>query len=182
MDDMRWNILSCEYLFREPWFTVRREGVELPNGRRMTYHVLEYGDWVNTVAVTKTGEFVLVRQYRRGLDETCFELCAGACDPEDTSPLESAQRELLEETGYGGGTWRKLMSVSPNAGTHTNMTHCFLALDVEKVAAQDLDPTEDLSVHLFSLEEVKELLRSGGIKQSLMAAPLWRYMAELHGF
>ncbi|MDR2805093.1 MAG: NUDIX hydrolase, partial [Dysgonamonadaceae bacterium] len=47
-----------------------------------------------------------------------------------------------------------------------------------KIGEQRLEDTEDLSVHLFSYEEVKSLLRNNEIKQSLMAAPLWKFIAE----
>lgn len=92
--------------------------------------------------------------------------------------LAAAQRELAEETGYGGGEWRLLMTVSANPSTHSNLTHCFLATGVEKIGEQHLDPTEDLRVHLLTREEVLELLRTDRIQQALMAAPLWRYFCE----
>jgi ADP-ribose pyrophosphatase len=53
-----------------------------------------------------------------------------------------------------------------------------LATDVEKISEQQLEDTENLTVHLLSLQEVKELLQQGSIRQALMAAPLWKYMAE----
>ena len=96
----------------------------------------------------------------------------------DGSPMVSAQRELLEETGYGNGVWKEFMQISPNPSTHTNITYCFLATDVEKISEQQLEDTENLTVHLLSLQEVKELLQQGSIRQALMAAPLWKYMAE----
>ena len=101
----------------------------------------------------------------------------GVCEKEDASPLVSAQRELLEETGYGNGNWSELMVIGVNPSTHTNLTYCYLATDVESVMAQHLEDTEDLSVHLLTLDEVKELLLNDQIKQALHAAPLWKYMA-----
>ena len=102
------------------------------------------------------------------------------CEKEDASPLVSAQRELLEETGYGNGNWSELMVIGVNPSTHTNLTYCYLATDVESVMAQHLEDTEDLSVHLLTLDEVKELLLNDQIKQALHAAPLWKYMAMNH--
>jgi hypothetical protein len=49
---------------------------------------------------------------------------------------------------------------------------------VEKISEQHLEDTENLTVHLLSLQEVKDLLQQGSIRQALMAAPLWKYMAE----
>lgn len=174
-----WQVTDSEYLFRRPWLTVRRDRLRLPNGNEIPeYYVLEYPDWVNVLAVTTDQKFVFVRQYRHGLGLTAFELCAGVCEKEDSSPLESAQRELWEETGYGNGTWQEYMVLSANPSATNNLTHCFLATGVEPVSTQHLEPTEDLTVHLLSLDEVKTLLREDAIKQALHAAPLWKYMAE----
>ncbi|MDR2980984.1 MAG: NUDIX hydrolase [Puniceicoccales bacterium] len=177
-DDMTWKVLESEYLFRRPWFTVRRESLLLPNGNKVPeYYVLEYPTWVNTIAITKEGEFVMVRQYRRALGNVSYELCAGVCEKEDASPMVSAQRELLEETGYGGGKWTEFSVLSANPGTHTNLTYCYLATDVEPVSSPHPEATEDLIIHLLTLDEVKRLLLNDEIKQALHSASLWKYMA-----
>ncbi|MGM9760613.1 MAG: NUDIX hydrolase [Parabacteroides sp.] len=171
----KWKVLDREYLIKRPWLTARRDKVELPDGRIIEeYYVLEYPDWVNVIAITQTGEFVMETQYRHGLEVQSIELPCGVMEKGET-PLEAAQRELLEETGYAGGEWSKLMTLSPNPSSMSNWTHCFLAIGVEKVAAQSLDATEELTVHLMSKEEVKSLLMNDQIYQSLMAAPLYKY-------
>ena len=178
-DDRKWEIIESEYLIRRPWLTARRDRVKLPTGVEIPeYYILEYPDWVNVIAITKEGKFVLVRQYRHGIKETRYEICAGVCETGE-EPLLSAQRELYEETGYGNGNWQEYMVVSANPSTHTNLTHCFLATDVELIDHQHLEATEDISVHLFTLEEVRTLLENNEIMQSLNAAPLWKYMASL---
>lgn len=177
-----WKVLRSEYLAREPWFTVRHECVELPNGSRVPdYYVFEYPDWVNVIAITRDEKFVLIDQYRHGLGRTDYELPAGVCDPTDTSPLEAARRELLEETGFGGGQWQETMVLSANPATQNNLTHCFIATDVERISAQHLETTEDLRVHLLSREEVRKLLEQSKIIQAMMSAPLWRYFAQQKG-
>ena len=137
--DRHWTILESEYLIRRPWLTARKDRVRLPNGaENEEYYVLEYPDWVNVIALTRDGRFLMERQYRHGLQLTCYEICAGVCEPGET-PLQSAQRELYEETGYGGGTWTPWMDISANTSTMTNLTHCFLATDVEPVSTQHLE-------------------------------------------
>ena len=174
-----WKVLRSEYVAREPWFTVRHECVELPGGARVPdYYVFEYPAWVNVIAITRDGLFVMIDQYRHGLGRTDYELAAGVCDPDDASPLEAARRELLEETGFGGGRWRETMRICANPATHDNFTHCFVATGVERLSPQHLEATEDLRVHLMTRDEVRGLLERGGIVQALMAAPLWRYFAE----
>lgn len=177
-DNMRWEVIESEYLHRRPWLTVRQESLQMPDGTVVPeYYVLEYPNWVNIIAITRDRKFILVKQYRPGIEKTCLELCAGVCEKEDASPLVSAQRELMEETGYGGGTWSEFMCVAPNASAANNYSYCFIAENVEKLGDQALDESEELTVHLLSFEELKELLESGNIVQATMAAPLWKYMA-----
>ena len=66
--DKQWTVLESEYLIRRPWLTARRDRVRLPNGvENNEYYVLEYPDWVNVIALTEDGKFIMERQYRHGL-------------------------------------------------------------------------------------------------------------------
>jgi 8-oxo-dGTP pyrophosphatase MutT (NUDIX family) len=116
------------------------------------------------------------RQYRHGLGKTCFEIPAGVIEKGET-PLEAAKRELQEETGYGEGEWEEVLTLSGNASTSNNMTHCFIAEGVRKISTQQLDSTEDLKPVLLNEMQVKDLLVNNQVRQSLMAAPLWRFFA-----
>jgi ADP-ribose pyrophosphatase len=173
-----WKIISSEYLHKEDWLTVRKDKIELANGHTIPqYFVLEYPDWINTIAITKEGKFIFVKQYRHGIGKYSFELCAGVCEARDADPMESAKRELLEETGYSGGSWQKWMFFAPNPATSNNWVHCFLATDLEKTDTPSPEPSEELSVHLFSFTEVKEMLGDGTIIQATHLTPLWKYVA-----
>ncbi|MGN0091220.1 MAG: NUDIX hydrolase [Alloprevotella sp.] len=178
-DEGRWRTLSSTYLFQRPWLTVRCQRMLLPTGREHPeYYILEYPTWVNIIALTPDDRMLLVRQYRPALDIMRYELCAGVMDPSDASPLEAAQHELLEETGFGGGEWTKLMVVGPNPSAMNNVSISFLAHGVTKLCEPRLEETEDISVHLFSRDEVYNMLKVGQFAQALMVAPLWRYFAE----
>lgn len=175
--DMNWKTLDSKYLFKKPWLTARVDKVQLPTGAIIDeYYILEYPEWVNTIAINKDGQFVLVRQYRHGIGKTVNELCAGVVE-EGEEPMAAAKRELLEETGFGGGKWIPWMTISANASTHTNLTHCFLATGVERIEKQHLDNGEDIQVRIYNRDDVMGMLSSGEIWQSLMAAPLWKYFA-----
>lgn len=151
--------------------------MELPNGMvHPEYYVLEYPTWVNIIAVTTDGRFVMVEQYRHGLGDVFTELVAGVAEKGE-EPLQAARRELLEETGFGGGEWQLYTVLSANPGSMNNLTYTFLATGVEKISAQHLDETEDIAVRLLTTDEVKAMLLSDEMKQSLMAAPLWKYFA-----
>ncbi len=169
------EILSSEYIIRRPWLTARRDSLRYAGGKvNPEYYVLEYPDWVNVIAITNEGDFVMVRQYRHGLGQTATELCAGVIEPGE-EPLHAAQRELEEETGYTGGSWSLQCVISANPSTTNNLTYCFLATGVCKTTSQHLDDTEELSCFTLKRGQLLELMMSGGIKQSLMLAPLWRY-------
>ena len=174
----RWKTLKREYIIKRPWLTARRDVVQLPNGEiNDEFYVLEYPDWINVIAITPDDHFVFVRQYRYALDLDSVELCAGVIEPNET-PEEGARRELLEETGFGGGKWQEFMTIGQNPSTCDNLTHCFIATGVEKIQDQHLDRTEDIDVVLLSREQVLEMLNSDTLKQALMLAPLWRYFAS----
>ncbi len=178
-----WQVLASEYLHREPWLTVRKDHVRLPTGAEIEhYFVLEYPTFVNVVAITPEDRFVLVRQYRHGSRTINFELPAGVVEPGDADELAAAKRELLEETGYGGGEWgtggSPLMILSANASTTSNLTYSFLARNVTLQRPPAPEATEHLEVHLLTRTEVKDLVLGGAgeIIQSLNIAPLLKVL------
>lgn len=178
LENRKWKVLDSQKLLSKgTWMNLRQERVQLPSGAIVPeWFVLEFPDWINVIAITKEGNFVMEDQYRHALGETHYELVAGVIDPGE-SPLEAAQRELSEETGFGGGKWELFMTVSPNPTNHTNLSYTFLATGVEKLKEQHQEPTEDIHIDIFTPSEVKELLESGQIIQALHLAPLWKYIA-----
>lgn len=177
-DPMKWNVEDSEILInRPPWLRARRDTVRLPDGRiNREFYVLEYPDWVNVIAITTEGLFVVERQYRHGIGQTCLEICAGVMEKGE-SPLQAAIRELEEETGYVGGEWEEWMVLSGNASVTNNLTHCFIARGVHDSGRRHLDSTEDIKVELVTARQLYEIMLADGVKQSLMAAPLWKYFA-----
>lgn len=174
-----WRVVTKQkILSMGTWLSVRQERVELPNGIQIpSWFILEFPNWVNVIALTSDGKFVMEDQYRHALGETHYELVAGVVDKGET-PLQAAQRELSEETGYEGGKWELFMTLSPNPTNHNNLSYTFLATGVEKRREQHQEPTEDIHVDILTADQVYEILTDGEIIQALHAAPLWKYFCE----
>ena len=169
-----WKVLETSY-FR-PRF--RMDRVELANGNLLDATIFEFRSWANIVALTKTGEVVLVRQYRHGVREVLLEFPGGVVeDGED--PLEGAKRELLEETGYTASQWVEVGRLYPNPALQTNTLYCYLALDAGKVSGQSLDAGEDIEIHLMPLDELIELAKRGEFPHALMNSVLFSVLAIL---
>ena len=179
LENRKWEVLkSTPLLNLGPWLNVRQEEVLLPTGTIIpSWFVMEFPNWINVIAITKEGDFVMIDQYRHALGETHYELVAGVVDEGET-PLQAAQRELSEETGFGGGNWQQFMMLSPNPTNHTNISYTFLATDVEQIGEPHQEPSEDIHIHVLTRQEVEQLLHEGEIIQALHAAPLWKYFAE----
>ena len=176
-DPLPWECLEQDYLFRRPpWLVLRHQHFRLPSGREIAdYWISEYPPWVNVVAVTQDDRLVFVRQFRPGIGAVHYELSAGVV--EQGEELEAAaRRELLEETGFGGGKWSLLASLSANPALQNNMTTTFLAEGVESVHKATPEQTEDLRVHLVKVSDAVGLIDSGDMIQALHAAPLLRYL------
>jgi 8-oxo-dGTP pyrophosphatase MutT (NUDIX family) len=177
---MNWSIESTRRVIRDRWLSVRADRCRMPDGREVDpYYVLEYPDWVNVVAVTESEEVVLVRQYRHGVARVVLELPSGVVEGSDAGPLETARRELLEETGYTSDAFRLTGVLSANPATHNNLTHCFLASACRKVAEPRLDDIEELEVVVVPLDRLGGLAREGALLQSLHVGSIFFALAEL---
>jgi 8-oxo-dGTP pyrophosphatase MutT (NUDIX family) len=135
--------------------------------------VLESVDWVNMVALTADGQSVMVRQYRFGVGYSTLETPGGMVDPGE-APLAAAQRELREETGYGGGTWDYLGAVEPNPAFHDHLCHHYLARDVVRMGEPATTDGEAIRVELLTEAEVRAAVQKCEIRHSLALSALSR--------
>ena len=156
----------------------------MPNGKIIpAFYVNEYPEWVNALALTRDGKVVMVKQYRHGIGKTSMELPGGVAE-EGESMEEAVRREMREETGYEFGKLEYLGKISANPSTTNNFMHMFLATEGEKTAEQELDETEELEVHLVTMQELKRLVRENEILQSLHVNCIMyalRHLGELKG-
>lgn len=177
---MDWKILSSDYIFKESWFTIRKDVCETPQGKIIDpYYVYEFPTWVSALALTADNKVVMVRQYRHGLQQTILEVPGGCVDASDEDLQHAVSRELLEETGYEFSHYEYLGKVSPNPSTNNNWMHMFLATGGNKVKAQDLDHNEEIEVALVELETLREMIEQNQIVQALHVCTIMYGLGKL---
>lgn len=125
------------------------------------YHVLELNDWCMVVALTGSGDLVLVEEYRHAAGVVLRGLPSGTVEPGE-DPAMAMPRELMEETGYGGGAWIALPPFWSNPATSTNTCHVYVALGVEPMGNQLLDPGETIAVVTADPSQAIAAVLSGG--------------------
>jgi ADP-ribose pyrophosphatase len=164
-------ITSLSFLKLEtPWFQIRADHCIDGKGREIApYYVMETADWVHVVAVDADGCLLVVRQWRQGSGSFVDELPGGVRDHGE-EPLETARRELREETGYVSDNWIQVAWVHPDPARLNNRVWTFLARDIRLEHQPELDDTEDLEVRLEPLDAIPELINSGRFLQSTQIA------------
>ena len=168
MADLKWKTLSSEQLFNDAWFKVRKDVCESPEGKIIDpYYVYEFPEWATAFALTEENKVVLVRQYRHAIGEVCIELPGGCVDDKDENYEKAVARELLEETGYSFTSFDYLDKTSANPSTNSNWMHMFLARGGKKTSEQHLDVNEEIIVELYTIQELKQLIRDRKILQSM---------------
>ncbi|WP_449622899.1 NUDIX hydrolase [Robertmurraya sp. Marseille-Q9965] len=171
---MVWKILRSS-LHKISRFSIIEDKVLLPNQKEILFSYIDFSKGVCILAINENKEVLCLRQYRHALKSWEWELPAGAIDPEDKSPLETAKRELQEETGYIADTWTPLGSFFPSPGSTSEEIYLFLATDLVK-SVQSLEESEQIEVYPLKLEELKSLVSFGKFQHGGGLAALLRYL------
>jgi ADP-ribose pyrophosphatase len=168
-----WKTKTRQTVLDEPpWLTVEHHTVELPDGRLLpNWPWIITPNYINVVAVTEDERFICFRQVKYGIEGATLAVVGGYIK-EGEAPLEAAQRELLEETGYESADWLSLGSylVDPNRGIATG--HLFLARQARYVTPRDADDLEEQELLLLTREEIESALEKGEIKVLAWAATI----------
>lgn len=160
----RWKTEKSETLLDTSWVKVRRDSVRLPNGATIDdFYAVTIRDASAVVALDEEGNVILKREYRYCYDRELLEIPAGAFNDGETDPLLVAKRELLEETGYVSDDWEYLGPTVESSAKLTNFMHIFLARNCRKVALQQLDATEELTVELVPLSKAVDMVMTNEI-------------------
>ncbi len=164
-----WKRQDRRTVLRTSIFSVTAEKWKAPaTGKRHRFFFLEAPEWINIVPVDDSGRVMLIRQYRYGSRRLELEIPGGAVDHRDSSPLSAARRELKEETGCVARRWIRLGRVHPNPAFQRNHCHLFLALGIRRVAKQELDFAEEISLAPTPLKRIPGLIAGGKIPHALV--------------
>jgi 8-oxo-dGTP pyrophosphatase MutT (NUDIX family) len=174
---MRWTVHGERAVYESPWVSVALVNVEVPGGERFEHHVVRMPGDASGVVVVAGGRVLLIHRHRFITDSTGWEIPAGRVEPGE-DPIEAAQRETLEETGWRPGPLSQLFSYFPSIGLMDQRFNVFLADGAEHVGAPS-DASESDRVDWVPMSELPDLMRRGEIQDGYsLTALLW--FLELH--
>jgi ADP-ribose pyrophosphatase len=149
-------------LFRGSRFRIERAVQTDPQGRQHVREIVRHPGSVAIIPILDDGRVCLIENYRIAVDRRLLELPAGTREP-DEDPLETARRELAEETGYRAGRIELLTSFYLSPGILDERMFLYLATRLEPGPAA-LEPGEDIALRTVPWHEALEMVRSGGIE------------------
>jgi ADP-ribose pyrophosphatase len=181
------RVQASDVTYSDRWLTLRSDPCVTAEGQHIApYHVIEYPNWINVVALTKLdGRLILTGGYRHGRREIFLGLVSGAVEVNDgtddaSTDEPAARRELREETGFGEGQFIKVLGSYPNTANHSNRVTSFIAFDVQGADTRSLDTTEVIHVVIDDLDAVLIRLRDGEMEmQAMHVAALWSAAARI---
>ncbi|RPI26378.1 MAG: NUDIX hydrolase [Chloroflexota bacterium] len=167
---MRFKLLQSETVFEGRVFKVRRDQVELPNGKQAVLDIVEHRAAVTLLPLDEKRQIWFVRQYRHAAGEEVLELPAGVLEAGE-DPEIGAQREVREEIGMAAGKMTKLGEFFLAPGYTTEYMHAFLASEL-KPDPLEMDEDEFLSVEKVPAEEAYRMALQGEIRDAKSLATL----------
>lgn len=177
--DLTEKQLDTRIVYEGGFLEVRKDTVQLPNGSTSTREYITHPGAVAVLALLDNGKLVLERQFRYPLQREFIELPAGKID-EGEDVLATAQRELLEETGYVAREWTHLTTAWPCIGYSDERMEYFLARGLTHQGSR-LDEGEFLEVFELSLDDALEWMRAGRIDDSKTIVGLFWLEKVLNG-
>ncbi len=172
-----WKILSRTPDYQCPvWNVSRNEVISSDGQKKGSFFVTETRPWINIIARDESGRIILVEQYRHGTEQVTLEIPGGVVDESDSSSLESAKRELREETGYESNHWTFLGKISANPAIMNNWCDVYLAENCRHLNHQDPDPHEEIQVHLVSRDQFLDYVKNGRIHHALAVAAVAKWL------
>ena len=157
--------IASETVFKGALLNVRKDRVALPNGQESIREYIVHPGAVVILAFLPNGNLLFERQFRYPLRRVFLELPAGKIDSGEAI-IDTARRELLEETGYTASEWEYLGVMHPCIGYSDERIEIFAARGLHSTGAQQLDHNEFLDVVELSPEEAKQAVWDGRISDA----------------
>jgi ADP-ribose pyrophosphatase len=155
------KIISSTELLKNKLFTIVDEVATDSSGFEIHRSIVRHPGSAVMMAVDAEEQILLVKQFRLPAEQDLWELPAGRIDAGE-SPLEAAQRELHEETGYHAKQWDELVSYWASPGYVAEKMNVFLATDLTAGPPQPMDD-ERIQMRWFQKDEVADWIHSGKI-------------------
>lgn len=164
MRDLTQKKLTETEIFKGFILRVRKDKAQMPDGQIVDREVVEHPGGVAIALEDEKGDFYLVTQWRYAQEQVTLEYPAGKKEPGE-DPMETAKREIIEETGFEGTDWRYLGSMIPTPAYDTEVIELYYA---KKGAfkGQHLDSDEDLDVQTYSLDDLTERVLRGELRDA----------------
>jgi ADP-ribose pyrophosphatase len=170
--DLTETTVSSRNVYDGELLHVRADRARLPDGKVAVREYITHPGAVVIIPLLDNGELVLERQHRYPLHRDFYELPAGKIDRGE-DPLQCAQRELLEETGYSAKKWRYITTLYPCIGYSDEKLLYYLAEDLTFTSAS-LDDGEHLEVFTLTLAAAVDWVRTGKITDNkTVSGLLW---------
>ena len=161
---MSFEIQKTTDIYRGKIFDVSVEEVLLPNGVVKNREVIRHPGAAAMVPVFDDGKIALIKQFRHAVGSFLWEIPAGTLEAKET-PLQCAQRELIEETGYQANGFKKLAEILPAPGYTDERIHIFLATGLTP-AKQNLDDDEVLELQPTAFDRAMHMIVEGKIQDA----------------
>ncbi len=155
------RLISSKEITTNRIFTVTWDHAVDPNGFEIERAIVRHRGSAVMMAVDEKKRILLVRQYRLPAQQFLWELPAGTVDPGE-KPLQTARRELVEETGYRAKRWTKLAEFYPSPGFLSEKMTIYLATGLTAGEAQPMDD-ERIVTRWFTAKEIDEMIQSGKV-------------------
>jgi ADP-ribose pyrophosphatase len=169
--------IASSYIYRGKVVTLRKDQVRLPNGKISEREIVEHSGAVAIVPVTREGNIILVKQFRKPVEKETLEIPAGKLNPGE-EPEACAQRELQEETGYSGKLEYKFSYYS-TPGFSDEILYMFFARDL-MVSPLDADEDEFVEKLEVSPQEALHMMDTGEIMDAKTIIGILTLIQEGH--
>jgi 8-oxo-dGTP pyrophosphatase MutT (NUDIX family) len=170
-----WWELDREVKYSNPWIELRHSNVKFPNGGKGIYGKVHFKNLaIGILAITDKDEIFLVGQERFPFEGAySWEIIEGG-GPLKDSPLESAKRELKEETGLVAQDWQLIQEMHLSNSVSDEIAMVYLATDLKQFEAEP-EESEKLQVKKLPFKEAFQMVIKGEIKDSISVAAILRY-------